>query len=502
LSGRECGAGGAVTTSVILLLLRIVAAPTVAEWSVVPVLDSIRRVERVITAELGGKERLVIALHDGRLKVISWDKGNWRVLNETLPCRFPYGLAAVKARDDGVIRLYTGFAECPHIVEMEWDGNALKSRPFSAPGTATTGIGGGLSKLDDRGRLFLFRTFKGPLRPHCELPTHQRMEECRFETDGLSCGEIFRGCGEADIFFNPWKAGASDLLLATGMILVRSSGTWEHSDESFFGPGHVSTHREGIVYSEFSEFKFDPTGRRIEIRAIGGEHRSFERALVGAILRADGTERAYRGSTDGYLLEYSLVFKNPDYPTIGSWSEERILRGRYPKIVVGDLRGDGRERLYAIEDARPNRLVEISYVPKKRVVVVMNPVTDDDSGSILGNLMRSRFKTFGSFDIVELENIDAIKRERRFQASLCRDPECLASLGRTASAQYIVSGAVKRKNGSYDTAFSVVNAKTKGTVLKVERTGIREGQLLDAIEAISSKIASNWPREYKPATGD
>lgn len=441
--------------------------------------------------------------------------GDWIKSSVLLPAKVN-SVGACACRGDGVRRLYAGSWNDPRVFEIAPYGNKwelLAFYPSGDPPTRFPGHTGGfasaVSHADGRPSLFIARHVRG------------HIVECRWKREDWSCSDAVGAPGlSADLYANPPGWPKKDLVVSNSSVYVREGSGWSkileldgsillsranplhvyrfgwNSRELHLGPDLAVLSEEPFVKDVYEEV--DPGDKTMPPPLPGSRNftpgRVYGRESSVGVPRSPGTESIFFAAEDYQLHELRKVD--------GRWTDAAIARfaGGCYQPVVGDARGDGVERIYAMVRPVANRvggknteLWELSYHAGRRVVRVPDPVSpsiEPEGRSLLGELVRAELGRHGHLTVVDALSQAAAGAERALTKDDSRSP--------SGSSEAALAITVLQEGAAFS-----LSARLTGAGLKERRFDsppTEREKLPEEALALARRIAEEWPvvRERTP----
>lgn len=485
------------------LALLFAPMPGHAAWARVPVVQLKHHFSSLDFADISGTRTIVVSSHLGALETIQWNQGAWLSAGRLLPFEKTRVWATLEGDPGKSDRLFLASAARPEILQWTLGPRGQTSVAIELPGYGTDSLSAWRSINDGSAHIFVTREFKGIRTSSISQEIRIKPYECQEGGKGWSCAEIQGECSGPFILNPPWGV-KTDTLLGCGAVLLRSSGTWKAvgKGQSFWGIVAPSNQRERIVYSNEVDYAFGPGFRYVERRDIPPIGTRIRSIAIGDI-RGDGKERVYRGATNGHVYEFTF--------DKGTWtvSDMGSSPGSPALMSIGDLRGDGKERLYVLEqegsDFTPSKLMELAFYPTVSTAVVFDFHLSDSTSTperrrnletVLGNVFRSELASFGHIAVLDQDSADKAAAERKFQSSQCGDEACLLRIGRTAAARSSLVGTVAKTQDGYGVTVRMFDNETGRLAFRRNRLRLAEDEVLAAMKTMAWEVGRNWPTEW------
>jgi hypothetical protein len=467
------------------------AADVQAAWARIVVAHFSERISDVDHGRLSDHETIALTGTSNNLYLLDWKDRKWDVSMFQELCHG--AVAILPGRNDKVGRIYCSSVGAPDLIEITPTAKGLEKRLISLPGEGSGVFAKhSFTTTGKSARLIVSRVFSGPteLKGRCSEPRHNyKLYECAWGSD-WTCSPIGPACWGRTLLLNPPGKRDFDVLIGSHGIWEKHQGeNWSYvgiaDDWGFLEASHAE---ENTFYSGTGSSVYRDDYLKID-------RRSFTRPptrISGAVarMRPDGKERVYMGADDRHLYENER--------SEAGWTATDIGRtaGVPNRLFAGAIRGDGRTRLYLIEDdSSSSDLVEYTYYKEKSRVAIHDFAVSGDpaGGTILGSMLRAELSAFGHLEILETKDIDSILAERDFQASRCSDDACIAKIGKLAKAAASITGSLVK--GAEETAIElrVVDTKTGRRLFTLQRRVPSNGNILPVVKELANQCAANWP---------
>lgn len=482
-------------------LLTAIPRPSAAAWSNIPVVNFPDRVSSMTFGKVAGIPTLMLASR-GVVHMVSWNGTDWRKSSLPLPSRGKTSIAYIPGRNDGIYRLYAGIHNDSNVYEFSPGASGWTTKSIPLSGIGSDELRAAISAVDGRERIYVNRMYKGPALTNdgtCgHTALHHKLWELSWRGNDFETELISEPCG-GPFEVNPRGERDFDVIVGLFRTLVRrNTGGWENIGRySGFRYMSASQAHNNVVFTDarttFSEDFLKQT--HMPLRANGTIGVANIISLAPGRARDDGRERVYEGGEDHRV--YELEAKDD------GWTAEVVGAGPgVPwRLLPADLRGEGRDRIYAAHD---RALVEYAYFPEALPVAVLgfNLVTANSEASAGGEraisaFFRAELGRYGHLDVLETDDIEKILDERDFQFSQCKDAACLAKVGVLLKARAVVTGTLKKQDRGIVVNLRVVDSTSQRLILELHRPAKNELEILSTIRILAEETASRWPRPLK-----
>lgn len=482
--------------------------------------------------QLAGKPVLLACADKGFVRAVSWSDEGWKYdLLETGDMR-PTVVAIARLREDKFHRLYVGShqSKSPHLLELTlWPSGRSSSRklPFSGKGIIALSPGW-YEALNRPGMVVkLFTQHDAPLLGGCGETGRFEMKICYSQATRFRCETVGKSCG-SEVGFNPWGVDGSGDVIIDERFWVRhkNSADWEAGKPLIpFRRNIVFSGEHGRVLVDMGEIeltRFNSTveGKRVELRGIAAR-KNFEILFAAhSTIKGPSTDEvigAFRSMAVGrvgldneermYACDSRNVYEFERRPE--GWKISQTLRfeGRPDRLHIGDLRGEGFNRLYVVERADFNltRLFELTRFPSPVVIASMDFDVDlgkdlpefTDAGAVLGDVYRSMLAEWDHVKLVDPEQIQRVIDERKLQSFLCRKQGCARELGKLLKVQAVFENRLTKTSEGLllESVFVNVATDKRGPVMR--HVGWEKKDVYKALGVVGRHLLSNWPVSEK-----
>ncbi|HXT01342.1 MAG TPA: HEAT repeat domain-containing protein [Elusimicrobiota bacterium] len=485
-----------------------------AEWARSMIAEFPQGAQRAKLLRLNDGPALAVFETPKTLTVLRWRNGDWTRVSVPIPYDGPTDVEACACRGDSIVRLYVAYQGDPRVTELTpgtdgWevedfapDGEREGSHPMSA---YTDGIAWTISRVDHRPSLFIRRRLV------------QKILECRYWSSGWRCAPsvetaAFGSWGDLKTAPRGWSD--KDILIDGTALQVRETSGWKKTVD-FHGISaipSISVPRRLYVFATKNQM-IDLDAGLLPARSVPmlenewapDNPRASGRESVPAdfVSQQVAISRTYDaiGSPRGKGVE-TLFGKLEDRQihelrwTNAGWKDEAVaaFAGGSQEAIVGDARGDGHDRVYALADDTPDSsprtaLWELSYYPRRIVVLVPDPASESvepASRRLLGEMIRAEMGRHGHLAVVDARSQDAANDER----SLMKQ-----TAGGGAVPDAAVKYRIEEKSGLYE--ISAVLSTKRGTAARefLERP-VAKAELSQVALALARRVAEEWPQDF------
>ncbi|MBI2788480.1 MAG: hypothetical protein HYX59_07345 [Elusimicrobia bacterium] len=444
-------------------LLLAAASPSRAAWARFKVADFATTARHPAIVELDGGPALVV-LESDNLNVLRRSGSRWE--RSTLPLDPKMGIynfTACDCRGDGVKRLYLSFRSTPRIWEITPNGPRWTVDEFSPIGERPT-------EHHNSGPLVAGSSADGSMSLFVTHPDRGQIRECRWKKR-WNCATIIRDDRiDGPMLFlhsDPPAWETQDLLFFQSALAARGRSGWK------IVPGVDANSFPHILLSRTKPRTFYSFGQQnVEIsldRDLGVvERREMTKVMSGetvAVLNSGVAERIY-GTAGEHVHEY----REEDGVWISSVAVSFPGTQAY-RVVAGDARGDGQDRLYVLETTRPHitpsRLWELVHYPVEDAVEVPDSESrglSAGSRKALGDLLRAELGRHGGLSVL--------------------------GPGGPPPAYRLLSSV---ETGGEFSAFKLNVVRADGSVLKELSGSAMRADLPSAMGESALQVAEDWP---------
>ncbi len=495
-----------VVCAVVLLLM---ASKVSAEWLSVEIGAYAHRLTCATSGKVGGANSLIVCGAEGSLHELRWLGGRW-IQNEFesgLPR--PDSAAFADINEDGSPSLLIGSRSDARIIEHSLLSSGEGGRrTLSTPGLATWNLTFSPKTSQSSSAVLVKRIIELKSQPlsECFVDNRQEYYSCRKLYDRWGCDLFGPACVETPAVNPPaWNAGG-DIILA-GKAFLRKDGRWIaraslplalNVQPSRKTPRRVYLDREIVDFSpDFSTASVVSngsafSGKMFMIRGptdeLGGVYRSM------AVSLGEGPNTEIVLAADGeYIHRIAATSKG--------WRNERVfkLAGDVQRLISADLRGDGIERVYIIENiknAQKGHVLELTYFPRRprvsiATLVLKSQGSRDDESRLLSDLISQELVDTNVIQVVEEDQQEEVEWERAFNAGMCEDDACRAKFIQVRKSDYLVVPTIVRDKER--TSVQITLFDSHGVARKEIRKEMESGEgLVEAVRRSAKELVRAW----------
>ena len=345
--------------------------------------------------------------------------------------------------------------------------------------------------------------------PLCFGPSLEQYFSCRNPYGRWDCELIGMSCVETAAANPPAWGLQSDIVLAN-MVFLRKDNGWVAGASlplavnvvpSRKTPRRVYLDREVADLSvNFTSATIVPNGSHFNSGVMTARGPNVDQ-IMGAY-RSMVSSLAENPSTE-VVLAADNEYIHRIVATSKGWRNDRMfkLSGDVQQLISADLRGDGIERVYIVENvknAQKGHVLELTYFPRRPRVSVSPFIvkdarlgSDNKESQLLSELISQELVDTDVIQVIEEDQRADVDRERAFRGGLCADDACRAKFAQAHKADYLVAPIVIRESDGARVEIALYGSG--GQLKRTIRRSVKPGErLLEAVRQAAKDLIRVW----------